>query len=136
MKQINGKDTKLPDLRHSSHDTHTGRRRKQQNLNPGTHPTDSHCVHPRPTDLCLGAVILIGDVRYGMHGRLPNKIDMQEEQIRKLEHHAAQLKDSLQAGGLISRSVTSADSSVAAEGGGGGGVAEHSRNRGADGDLP
>lgn len=60
---------------------------------------------------------------------------MQEQQIRQLEHHAAQLKDSLQAGGLISKSVASADS-VAAEGGGGGGVAEHARNRGADGDLP
>lgn len=62
------------------------------------------------------------------------KIDMQEQQIRQLEHHAAQLKDSLQAGGLISKSVTSADG-VAAEGGGGG-VAEQSGNQGADGDLP
>lgn len=64
---------------------------------------------------------------------------MQEQQIRQLEHHAAQLKDSLQAGGLISKSVTSADG-VAGEGGGGGAVAvaEHAgrENRGADGDLP
>lgn len=63
------------------------------------------------------------------------KIDMQEQQIRQLEHHVAQLKDSLQAGGLISKSVTSADG-VAAEAGGGGGVAVHAGNQGADGDLP
>lgn len=61
---------------------------------------------------------------------------MQEQQIRQLEHHAAQLKDSLQAGGLISKSVTSPDG-VAAEGViGGAGVAENAGNRGADGDLP
>lgn len=56
---------------------------------------------------------------------------MQEEQIRQLEHHAAQLKDSLQAGGLISPSVTSI--AAAAVGGGG---ASQGGSRGADGDLP
>ena len=50
----------------------------------------------------------------------PVQIDMQEQQIRQLEHHAAQLKDSLQAGGLISKSITSGDKdkdNIAADGG-------------------
>ena len=34
---------------------------------------------------------------------------MQGQQIRQLEHHAAQLKESLKAGGVISQSVTSTD---------------------------
>lgn len=73
----------------------------------------------------------------GMSACLVTKIDMQEQQIQQLEHHAAQLKDSLQAGGLISQSVASAGGDTA-EGGGGGGreAAEQTGNRGADGDLP
>lgn len=51
---------------------------------------------------------------------------MQEQQIRQLEHHAEQLRDSLQAGGVIPEGG----------GAGGGGAAEETRNRGADGDLP
>ena len=60
---------------------------------------------------------------------------MQEQQIRQLEHHAAQLKDSLKAGGIISQSVTSMDGVAAV-----GGVAEDGEvsqkgEQGADGDL-
>lgn len=61
---------------------------------------------------------------------------MQEQQIRQLEHHAAQLKDSLQAGGLISKSVSSADKdkdNVPADGG----VGDQSGNQGAaNGEKP
>lgn len=65
------------------------------------------------------------------------KIDIQEQQIRQLENHVAQLKDSLQAGGLISQSVASAggDTTEGLEAGDGG-EAEQTGNRGADGDLP
>ncbi len=72
----------------------------------------------------------------------PAQIDMQEQQIRQLEHHAAQLKDSLQAGGLISKSVSSPEKdkdkdNVAADDG----VDDHPRNQGvsasaADGEKP
>lgn len=68
----------------------------------------------------------------------PAQIDMQEQQIRQLEHHAAQLKDSLQAGGLISKSVFSVDNdkdhdNVAADGG----VVDQPRNQGAaEGEKP
>lgn len=59
---------------------------------------------------------------------------MQEGQIQQLQHHVAQLKESLQGGGLISRSITSTNG-VAAEGGGVAEAAEPSGN-GADGDTP
>lgn len=81
------------------------------------HPKSLHCYPPRA---------------HFMHVR-QTKIEMQEQQIRQLEHHAAQLKESLRAGGLISKSINSGDG-VAAEGAGG--EAEQAQNRGADGDLP
>lgn len=68
--------------------------------------------------------------------RTAEKIDMQEQQIRQLEHHAAQLKDSLKASGIISQSVTSTEGVTAV------GVVEeevevsHQGGQGADGDLP
>lgn len=62
------------------------------------------------------------------------KVDMQEEQIRQLEHHAAQLKESLKAGGLIGQSVAPPETGGLAVGGAGGG-GDHG-GRGADGDMP
>lgn len=60
------------------------------------------------------------------------KVEMQEEQIRQLEHHAAQLKQSLKAGGIVNPSVTSTDVDDNAEGE----QPERSESRGADGELP
>lgn len=57
---------------------------------------------------------------------------MQEEQIRQLEHHAAQLKDSLKTGGIINPSVfsTGGDSNGVGE------QAGQTESRGTDGELP
>lgn len=63
---------------------------------------------------------------------------MQEQQIRQLEHHAAQLKDSLKVGGIISQSVTSMDG-VPTIGGveeEGEGEVSQKQDQRADGDLP
>ncbi|CAM9245094.1 unnamed protein product [Scytosiphon promiscuus] len=62
------------------------------------------------------------------------EIDMQERQILQLRHHVAQLKDALEAGGLMSQSITSANS-VPAEGKVAGGTADPGGS-GADGDTP
>lgn len=70
---------------------------------------------------------------------------MQEQQIKQLEHHAAQLEDTLKAGGIISASVTSTEGSAAGgaeEGVAIGGVLGEDEDlspkgdQGADGDLP
>lgn len=63
------------------------------------------------------------------------QIDMQEQQIRQLEKHVAQLTDSLKAGGVISQSVTSKDTAAPEVTGEGGGLGQK-ESRGADGDLP
>lgn len=81
-------------------------------------------------------VLLLPACSSAVCARTAEKIDMQEQQIRQLEHHAAQLKDSLKAGGIISQSVTSTEGVTAV-----GGVEEeveasHKGDQGADGDLP
>lgn len=65
---------------------------------------------------------------------------MQEQQIRQLERHVAKLKETLEAGGLVSSSVTASSAGVDAEasdvisreGNGSTGTGR----KGADGDLP
>lgn len=58
---------------------------------------------------------------------------MQEQEIHRLEHHVAQLSQSLKAGGLISQAVTSSDGVPTGEGEKG---AENVEKKEADGDLP
>lgn len=60
---------------------------------------------------------------------------MQEQQIHQLERHVANLKETLEAGGLVSPSVTASSNTEAS------GVISREENgstgrKGADGDLP
>ncbi|CAM9162267.1 unnamed protein product [Pylaiella littoralis] len=111
---------------------------------PGGHPTPPSGMHERNSQSMEG--VGVGGQKQSTAGRDGNEeyqqqmwkeIDIQEQQIRQLENHVAQLKDSLQAGGLISQSVASVggDTTEGLEAGDGG-EAEQTGNRGADGDLP
>lgn len=59
---------------------------------------------------------------------------MQKEKIRRLEHHAAQLEDSLKTRGIISPSVV--NNSIERDGDEGGGQTVQAQSREADGELP
>lgn len=85
---------------------------------------------------CCGVCFAVVLLKY-------TKVEMQEEQIRQLEHHARKLKESLKAGGLVDPSVHSGVDSVnananadAGEGRERGQTGQLSGGRGADGDLP